>query len=382
MARGLGGTVRDQKPESIILWIFLALFLGSFIMLGWLFWPFISIIVLAAVVTGVFNPFYRLLHVKDKINSSFASLLTCLLIFIILFIPIFYFVSNLSKEAYDLYLLGKYAVIDDQVKGLIEKSRILERANLVLAYFNAEVTAEELRAPISEVVKFISKFLYEQATAIASNIFKLLVNFFLMLLVTYYLFIDGDRLISFITNLSPLPEDQDTALIKKFKDMARAVLVVNGFSGLVQGTLGGIVFASFGIKPAFFWGVIMALFAFLPILGIGAVFIPAAIYLFLKDRMAAGIFFVIFYLIVSSSIEYFVKPKLVGGQVKMHSLLVFFSIVGGLKLFGILGIIYGPLVVTAFLTLTDIYYASYQRMVAPNNSCDDSEPQQGLKIEE
>lgn len=78
-----------------------------------------------------------------------------------------------------------------------------------------------------------------------------------------------------------------------------------------------------------------------------------------------GIFFIIFYLILSAGIEYMFKPRLVGERVKMHTLLVFFSIIGGLKLFGILGIIYGPLVVTAFLTLTDIYHSSYQKMIEP-----------------
>ncbi len=111
--------------------------------------------------------------------------------------------------------------------------------------------------------------------------------------------------------------------------------------------------------------VVMGLLAFLPIIGIGIVFIPAAIYLFLKGRIAASIFFIIFYVVLSGGVEYFFKPKLVGQRVKMHTLLVFLSIIGGLKLFGILGIIYGPLVITAFLTLTDIYRSNYQTMVNP-----------------
>ena len=75
------------------------------------------------------------------------------------------------------------------------------------------------------------------------------------------------------------------------------------------------------------------------------------------------IIFIIFYVVLSGPIEYFFKPKLVGKSVQMHTLLVFLSIIGGLKLFGILGIIFGPLVVTAFLTLTDIYQSSYQKLV-------------------
>lgn len=355
--------MEDKFTSNIILWFFLALFVASCFLMGWLFWPFISVMVLAAVVTGVFNPIYILLVKKTR--PAVASLITCMLIFIILFVPIILFVRILSKEAYDLYLLGKSAVLSDQIKDFFASSTILERANLVLSNYNLEFTGEQFNNAISELGKVVGLFLYQQASAIASNVLKFLIYFFFMLLITYYLLIDGKKLVSFIVDLSPLPDDQDEKLIQKFKDIARAVLVGNGLGGLIQGTLGGIVFSLFGFQSSFLWGVIMALLAFLPILGVGAVFIPAAIYLFIKGRIAAALFFIIFYIVLSGCIEYIFKPKLVGKRVKMHTLLVLLSIMGGLKLFGILGIIYGPLVVTAFLTLTDIYHASYQQLVNP-----------------
>jgi predicted PurR-regulated permease PerM len=175
--------------------------------------------------------------------------------------------------------------------------------------------------------------------------------------------IDGKKLINFLIELSPLPEDQDRKLMGKFHEMASVVLVVNGISGLIQGSLGGVVFAIFGLGSPLLWGSIMAILAFFPIVGIGAVFIPASAYLFLKGRIGAGIFFVIFYIVISSVIEYVIKPKLVGNKVRVHTLLVFISVLGGLNVFGILGIIYGPLVITAFLTLTDIYRSSYETYI-------------------
>ncbi|MGD9351112.1 MAG: AI-2E family transporter, partial [Desulfobacterales bacterium] len=219
---------------------------------------------------------------------------------------------------------------------------------------------------IAEVGRVVALFLYEQARSITTNVLKFIVNFFFMLLIIFYLLIDSPRLISFIVKISPLPEDQDQMLIQKFKDIATAILLGNGLGGLIQGTLGGIVFAFFGLKSPFVWGVIMALLAFLPILGIGVIFVPAAILLFLQGRVTAGVFFLVFYIILSGGIEYFFKPKLVGKRVRMHTLIVFLSIIGGLKLFGILGIIYGPLVVTAFLTLSEIYLASYQQLIEPS----------------
>ena len=101
-----------------------------------------------------------------------------------------------------------------------------------------------------------------------------------MLLVIYYLLIDGERLLNFIVDLSPLPKEQDKKLILKFKDMAGAILIGNGLGGIIQGMLGGGLFAVFGLNSPFLWGVIMALLAFLPIVGIGVVFVPTSVILF------------------------------------------------------------------------------------------------------
>ena len=355
----------EKTAGNIILLFFLACFLISMFLLGWLLWPFLSIIVLAAVVTGIFRPIYGALIQGNTIRPALASFLTCFLIFCILFIPIVFFVGILSREAYGLYLAARDALISQQLTDLMRGSRLLELANNVLANFNVQITGEELNTYVSEIARYVGLFLYNQARSIASNMLAFVINFFLMLLVIYYLLIDGPRLISFIMDLSPLPDNQDEILLDKFNDMAGAILIGNGICGLIQGVMGGLVFSIFGLQSPFLWGVIMGLLAFLPIIGIGIVFVPAAIYLFLKGRIAASIFFIIFYVVLSGGVEYLFKPRIVGQRVKMHTLLVFMAIIGGLKLFGILGIIYGPLVITAFLTLTDIYRTNYQTLVDP-----------------
>ena len=359
----IGGGVNDTTPRYIILWFFLAIFFISCFLLGWLIWPFLSVIVLAAVVTGIFNPVYRFLN--RKLSPWLASLSTCVIIFFVLFIPASIFIGILANEAYDMYLSAKEAVLSQPIKELLANSKVVERINAYLSLFGLQITGEEINKGFSEIGRAAGLFLYEQARSITANVVRLIVNFFLMLLIIFYLLIDSHRLAAFIIALSPLPNDQDEKLIQKFKEMAGAILIGNGVGGVIQGSLGGFVFALFGLKSPFFWGVVMALLAFLPIVGIGAVFIPAAIYLFLSGRIAAGIFFIVFYISLAGGVEYLFKPKLVGRRLQMHTLLVFLSIIGGLKLFGILGIIYGPLVVTAFLTLADIYHSSYQRLVEP-----------------
>ncbi len=350
-----------MAPRNPILWFFLAIFLASCFMAGWLLLPFLSIIVVASVVTGVFKPLY--LRLEKKARPAVASFATCVVVCLVLFIPIVLFVGIVSREAYEMYLMARSALFREHIQELIAGSRLFEHGGRVLAGVNIGFAGEVLDRAIPEIGKIVGLFLYEQANAIASNIIRFLVNFFFMLLVVYFLLIDGGRLVDFLIDLSPLPDEQDEKLIDKFKDMVGAILLGNGLCGILQGVIGGLAFALAGIQSSFLWGVIMAIVAFLPIVGVGMVFVPAAAYLMLKGRVVTGIGMFLFYVMLSGGFEYIFKPRLVGKRVQMHTLLVFFSIVGGLRLFGILGILYGPLVVTAFLTLTEIYHSSYQMMV-------------------
>ena len=193
----------STESQKMILRVFIVYFLASLFMLGWLLWPFLSIIILAFVVTGVFRPAYRLF--ARKMKPGLASALTCILVFLILFVPIVFFIGILAQEAYGLYLMGKDAVISEQFKSLLEGNRLLEWTNAVLENFNIELSIDHFNTALSELGKFVGLFLYEQTTAIGTNILMLVVNFFFMLLIVYFLLIDAPRLFDFIVNLSPLP---------------------------------------------------------------------------------------------------------------------------------------------------------------------------------
>ena len=355
----------QRKSQIVMVAYFLAIFVASAFLIGWLLLPFLSILILAAVVTSFFRP------VHDRLSRLFrrrlSSLLTCGLIFLLLFLPIVFFVSVVSREAFNLYQMARGAALGEHFKALMVESRLVERFNALIAPLDLALTGDILRQAVSELGRFVGLFVYEQASAIASNILEFLVNFFLMLLVIFFLLIDGDRLVEFIVELSPLPREQDEKLIRKFKDMAGAILIGNGVCGFLQGTVGGMVFAAFGLESAFLWGVVMGILAFLPIIGVGAVFVPASVYMLLRGRIGAGLAMFVLYLILVGVVEYVFKPKLVGNRVQMHTLLVFLAMIGGLRIFGILGIVYGPLVATAFLTLTDIYHTSYQIILEPSD---------------
>jgi predicted PurR-regulated permease PerM len=268
--------------------------------------------------------------------------------------------------------MARDAVISDRINAVLQETQVLDKANAILDKFHIQLTGEEFKRGATEIIRYVASFLYEQSKAIASNTLAFVVNFFLMLLVIFFLLIDGKRLLSFLVDLSPLPGEQEALLIQKFKDMAGAILIGNGITGLAHGVLGGLVLRLAGFHSTFLWGVVVGLLAFLPIVGIGLLMVPTALYLYLTDRETAAVFLMIYYLL-ANVVESILKPKLVGDRVKIHPLLVFFVIIGGMKVFGILGIVYGPLIATAFLTLAEIYRTNYRQLLESDG--DGSDPQ-------
>ncbi|HSL62079.1 MAG TPA: AI-2E family transporter [Desulfotignum sp.] len=351
--------------QRAVFFFFMAMFGTAFFLLGNLVVPFTATIVLAMVLTGVFNPVFNLFTLKLSVRT--ASIFTCILIFFVVFIPVVFFVGILSREALGLYNMAKDAVFSNQLILVLENTRALERLNDLLARAGIQKTISwpELIDPISELGKMLGLSLFQQARFITSNLLNLVFYFCLMLIVIFYMFVDGKRFVQYLCDLSPLQDAHDKKLFGKFNEMTGALLIGNGLGGLIQGTAGGLLFWFLGLNSPVLWGLIMAFMAFLPIVGIGIVLVPTAVFYMLKSSMITGVGILVFYGVLSWGIEYVFKPKLVGDRVAMHPLVIFFAIIGGLKVYGLMGIIYGPLIATLFLTLSDIYFSSFQSMVEP-----------------
>ncbi len=265
-----------------------------------------------------------------------------------------------------MYHWGRDSRVGLKLQLFIQESPLIENLREYLKEFGFDFKPTQVTDSVSYIAKVGGLFLYNQASNWAANILQFVVLFFMMILVIFFLLIDQPKLVEFIIKLSPLPDDEDRLLLGKFEEIASAILKGNGICGLIQGILGGVVFSILGLNSPILWGGVMTILAFLPIFGIGLVMIPAAVILAVNGSVGQGIFLFVFYLVLSLSMEYIFKPKLVGDQVKMHTLLVFLSIIGGLNVYGVIGIIYGPLIVTAFLTLTEIYLKKYDAYVQKN----------------
>jgi predicted PurR-regulated permease PerM len=355
---------RFHELDSVQARYFSVVFLISILLLGWVLWPFWQLLVLAFLLAGIFRPIYNWLG--KWVSPWMASLLTCGLIVIIVFVPLTICIGALSSEALNLFQLSRDSNLLLKLQQFIQNNTLLKEAQGVLVGFGINFEPSDITGIFSDLSKFVGVFVYDKASAWAANIMSFVLQFCFLILVIYFLLIEMERLIAFITRLSPLPDEQDRLLMDKFLEISGVILVGNGISGLFQGVMGGVLFALFGISSPILWGGVMAILAFLPIFGIGLVLLPTAAILLLAGSTGQAVITVIFYVILSFSVEYLLKPKFVGSHVKMHTLLVFLAIIGGMAMFGVLGIIYGPLIVTAFLTLTDIYLKEYKPESAPH----------------
>jgi len=343
---------------------FIIFLLCSLVVLLRLFWTYVSAIVLALLIASVFYPVYSRVCRIFKGREQSASLIMILFIFLILIVPVGWFVGTLSKEAFEFYNRTSSTVSIGRIQQTLNKDSIwVERINRVGKNIGFELTPETVEKLATSVGKNVGLFLYKQISSIASNLLSFLVHFFLMMLVIYYLFRDGTRLKNYIIQLIPVPEGQMEKVANKFQEMGKAIIIGNGLSGIVQGILGGFGFFIFGLHSPFLWGTVISFMAFLPIIGASIVFIPAAVILMLQGKTGIGVGFLIYNMFYSSVIEYFIKPRLIGQGMQMNPLLVFIGIIGGINLFGIMGIIYGPLIITIFMTLAEIYRLEYKPQI-------------------
>ncbi len=348
-----GEQYEQYAPNGVQSRYFTVVFLISILLLGLVLWPFWQLLILAFLLSGIFRPVYSWL--RKWVSPWMASSLTCALVALIVFIPLTFCIGALSSEALNVYQLGRDTNLLLKLQQGIQDSKWVAQAQQGLSGFGINFQPSDVTEIFSDLSKDAGLFIYNKASVWAANIMSFVIQFCFLILMIYFLLIEMDRLIRFITRLSPLPDEQDNLLLNKFLELAGVILVGNGISGVFQGVMGGIFFAVLGINSPILWSGVMGILAFLPIFGIGLVLIPASAILLLTGSPEQAAITFIFYIVLSFTVEYLLKPKFVGKQVKMHTLLVFLAILGGMSMFGVLGIIYGPLVVTAFQTLSDIY---------------------------
>ncbi|MCD6292051.1 MAG: AI-2E family transporter [Deltaproteobacteria bacterium] len=341
--------IKDKLSVYKIIVFFVALLLsvGLFI---WMISPFLVTLILSLIMVGLCHPFYRkLVEICDG-RSWMASSMICLAIFLGIFVPLVFLITSLSVEVAEFYSYLRRELTVDSLNHLISShSDKITYLTDMLDRLGINYNLTDMQNDVIRLSKEAGFWVYNWTRVLAGQIMNFSMHFVLLIIFVYFLLIDGLKVKEYLLALSPLPRNQEELLLHKINDMTLAMVVGNGMAAIVQGILGGVGLAFFEIKSPILWGTVMAIFAFIPFIGISVVFIPIGAYMLLIGETGRGIAFLVSFGILSLVVEYLVKPKLVGDRVKIHILLIFISIFGGLATFGLLGIIFGPLITIAFL---------------------------------
>ena len=160
--------------------------------------------------------------------------------------------------------------------------------------------------------------------------------------------------------LSPLKDSEERQLLKNFISVSKATLKGSLVIAIIQGILMTIVFLVTGVPSPVIWGAITVLFSLIPMVGAGLVWLPAGIIMLLLGNIWQGLTILIFGALVVSTIDNFLRPRLVGKETSLHPILVFLSTIGGIALFGLVGILLGPVIIVLFISLLDIYQIEFK----------------------
>jgi predicted PurR-regulated permease PerM len=205
-----------------------------------------------------------------------------------------------------------------------------------------------------------SQFLATQALNIGQTTFELVVRLFVMLYLLFFLLRDGDKLFRIIKDAVPLRAEQQRALFSKFATVIRATVKGTIVVAVLQGALGGLIFWFLGIRAALLWAVLMAFLSLLPAVGAALVWLPVAIYFVVTGAVWQGLVLVAYGVLVIGLVDNLLRPILVGTDTKMPDYVVLISTLGGIEIFGVNGIVLGPLIAAMFTVVWDIFSASRQ----------------------
>jgi predicted PurR-regulated permease PerM len=231
------------------------------------------------------------------------------------------------------------------------------------------LTGTDLRTSLVENLTELGKMLVEQVTRIVTHALQALVQLAMILLCAFYFFRDGDALIEWLGSTAVIEPERQRLLARRFDDVIKGAVYGNTVIALLEGLTGGIAFWLVGLPAPVLWGAIMAMLAYLPLVGTGLVWIPAAGYLTWQGAYGKALILVGFGIVIVV-MDYLIRNILVGGRSNLHTLLVFFSVLGGLQLFGLVGIVAGPMVVAVAITIVDMWKAEATLPeIPPSNVC-------------
>ncbi len=323
--------------------ILVLIFLGlSFLLLA----GFSAPLILGVLLSTLSYPLFERMTKTLRGQKSLAALLVLLLIVLAIIAPFVGIATLMTNEGLSLFQETKIQLSLDQP--------LIQNAERFLSRFNIDLRLL-IQEQLGPGLKNLGLFIYQRIGGLLSNVFGLLFGFVIMLVTIFYLLKDGKAFGSFLLRATPMQERDKLKIYHTFKETGRAVFLGMFLSAIAQGILGALGFLIFGIPHPTFWGVMIAFISIFPFIGAYPIYIPAFIYLLLKGSTVPSIIFLLYNIFIVSTIDNVIKPKFISRKTEIHPLFIFLAILGGLKVFGLSGIIYGPLIAAVALVLLTTY---------------------------
>ncbi len=322
-------------------------FFGFMAAVGYLVWemvtPFVSALALSAIIVTICYPLYvRILRITPRHNETIAALVTTLLVLLVVIIPLFLITSALVNEA-----VSVYRIVNAEQIGV--ESSLVSLESAIQQYFPA------FELNVTEYLKQAAAWLALNLGAIFAGTASTLFLFFIAILGSFYLFRDGRIFTKSLVRVSPLPDAQDEVIMKRLAQAVRSVAVGTILVALIQGTLTGLGLYLFGFERAILWGVIAAFGALIPSVGTTIVFIPAVVYLLFNGDYLQAFGVLVWGTIAVGLIDNILGPYLMSRGNRMHPFLILLAVLGGISVFGPIGFIVGPVLVSLFMVLLELY---------------------------
>lgn len=351
-----------MQLKSLNVYFFFLLLFAVGMAVFFIFQPFLTAIIAAAILSALFKKTYFTLERFTRGMKGLSAFFTCLIVIVIVVTPVFLILSLAIGEANNLYhTLSDGSSLEQMVKRTVESAHTIPYVNVL--FDTQTLDQERILSDIKQFSQNAIGLLQAAYKGITSFIFWVFVMFFSL----FYFLIDGKRMLAHLMNLSPLRDEHDKLLIKKFISISRATLKGTIVIGIIQGILGGVTFWIAGIPSPAIWGLVMTLCSILPMFGSGLVWLPAGIIMFMLGNVWQGIFIFAVGAGVISVIDNVLRPKLVGKDTAMHPLLVLFATLGGIAVFGLSGFVIGPIVVALFMALIEIYDMEFRSQLKEYN---------------
>jgi predicted PurR-regulated permease PerM len=325
---------------------------------------FLLTILLAALFTGLSYPVYRWLLERCRGREALAAIGTLVLLLVLVMAPLLGVLGASANEA-----LRMSETVRPRLQALVdEPGEIDRRLRALPGYEHVAPYRAQILTTAGDLVGSTSAFLFGALSAVTRATVVFVFHVFVLLYTMFYFLTGGPALLRAVLAYLPLTEADKQRMLEKFVSVTRATLKGTILIGVIQGTLGGLAFLAVGLDGAIFWGTVMTVLSIIPGVGAAIVWVPATIVLLSAGDVGRAVALALFCALVVGTVDNLLRPRLVGRDIQMHELLIFFSTLGGLLLFGIMGFIVGPILAALFVTAWEMFGTAFRSSIAEPGS--------------